>query len=90
MLYRPALSKTSRLSSVRMFEILYRLLLIRCIYVSVTKSTCPAFSAWLNTVSIRPLKVTGKAIVLCSMALPSKLCAALLYIVSSGGNSIRS
>ena len=43
----------------------------------MTKPTCPAFSAWLNTGSIRPLKVTGKAIMLCSMALPSKLCAAL-------------
>ena len=43
----------------------------------MTKPTCPAFSARLNTGSIRPLKVTGKAIMLCSMALPSKLCAAL-------------
>ena len=50
---------------------------IHCIYVSVTKPTYPAFSAWLNTGSIRPLKVTGKAIMLCSMALPWKLCAAL-------------
>ena len=32
---------------------------------------------WLNTGSVRSLKVTGKAIMLCSMALPSKLCAAL-------------
>ena len=55
----------------------YRVLLIHCIYVSVTKPTCPAFSAWLNTGSISPLKVTGKAIMLCSMAFPSKLCAAL-------------
>ena len=47
------------------------------IYVSVTKPSCPAFSAWLNAGSIRSLKVTGKAIMLCSMALPSKLCAAL-------------
>ena len=77
LLDRPALNKTSRLSSARMFIRLYRLLLIHCIYVSVTKPTCPAFSAWLNTGSIRPLKVTGKAIMLCSMALPSKLCAAL-------------
>ena len=77
MLHRPVLKKTSRLFSARMFVRLYRLLLIHCIYVSVTKPTCPAFSAWLNTCSIRPLKVTGKAIMLCSMALPSKLCAAL-------------
>ena len=70
-------NKTSRLSSVRMFVRLYRLLFIQCIYVSVTKPTYPAFSAWLNTGSIRPLKVTGKAIMVCSMALPSKLCAAL-------------
>ena len=73
LLQRPVLKKTSRLSSARMFVRLYRLLLIHCI----DKTTCPAFSAWLNTGSIRPLKVTGKAIMLCSMALPSKLCAAL-------------
>ena len=60
-----------------MFVRLYSLLLIRCIYVSVTKPTCTAFSAWLNTGQIRSLKVTGKAIMLCSMALPSKFCAAL-------------
>ena len=77
LLHSPALNKTSRLSTARMFVILYRLLLIHCKYASVTKPTCPAFSAWLNTGSIRPLKVTGKAIKLCSMALPSKLCAAL-------------
>ena len=76
-MHRPALNKTSKLSSARMFVRLYRLLLIHCIYVSVTKPTCPVFSAWLNTGSNRPLKVTGKAIILCSMALPSKLCAAL-------------
>ena len=66
----PVLNKTPRLSSARMFVRLYRLLIIHCIYVSVTKPTCPAFS-------IRFLKVTGKAILLYSMALPSKLCAAL-------------
>ena len=60
-----------------MFVRLYRLLLIHCINVLVTEPTCPAFSAWLNTGSVRSLKVTGKAIMLCSMALPSKLCAAL-------------
>ena len=76
-MHTPVLNKTPRLSSARMFVRLYRLLLIHCIYVSVTKPTCPAFSAWLNTGSIRSLKVTGKAIMLCSMALPSKLCAAL-------------
>ena len=44
----------------------------------MTKPTCPAFSAWLNIGAIRSLKVTGKAIMLCSnMALTSKLCAAL-------------
>ena len=46
-------------------------------YVPGTKPTRPAFSAWLNTGSIRSLKVPGKAIMLCSMALPSNLCAAL-------------
>ena len=77
LLHRPVLNKTSRLSSARMFVRLYRLLLIHGIYVSVKKPTCPAFNAWLNTGSIRPLKLTGKASMLCSMALPSKLCAAL-------------
>ena len=77
LLHRPVLNKTSRLSSARMFVRLYRLLLIHCIYISVTKPTCPAFSAWLNTGSIRHLKVTGKADMLVGMALPSKLCAAL-------------
>ena len=77
LLHTPMLNKTPRLSSARMFVRLYRMMLIYCIYVSVTKPTCPAFSAWLNTGSIRSLKVTGKAIMLCSMALPSKLCTAL-------------
>ena len=77
LLHTPVLNKTPRLSSARMFVRRYRLLLIHCIYVSVTKPTCPAFSAWLNTGSIKSLKVTGKAIMLCSMTLPSKLCAAL-------------
>ena len=77
LLHRPMLNKTSRLSSARMFVRLYRLLLIHCIYVSVTKPTSHAFSAWLNTGSIRSLMVTGKAIMLCSTVLPSKLCAAL-------------
>ena len=77
LLHTPLLNKTPRLSSARTFVRLYRLLLIHCIYVSVTKPTCPAFSAWLNTGAIRSLKVTGK--LLCSVvtALPSKLCTAL-------------
>ena len=77
LLHTPVLNKTHRLSSARMFIRLYRLLLIHCIYVSATKPTCPAFSAWLNTGSIRSLKVTGKATMLCIMTLQSKLCAAL-------------
>ena len=76
LLHRPVLKKTSRLSSARMF-VRRRLLLIHCVYVSVTESTCSAFSAWLNTGSIRPLKLTGKAIMLYIMTLQSKLCAAL-------------
>ena len=64
LLQTPVLNKTPRLSSVRMFVRLYRLLLIHCIYVSVTKPACPAFSAWLNTGSLRSLKVTEKAIML--------------------------
>ena len=57
LLHSPLLNKTPRLSSARMFVRLYRLLLLHCIYVSVTKSTCPAFSAWLNTGAIRSMKV---------------------------------
>ena len=60
-----------------MFVRLYRLLIIDCIYVSVKKPACTSFSARLNTGSIRPLNVKGKAIMLCSMTIPSKLCAAL-------------
>ena len=77
LLYTPLLNKTPRLHSARMFVRLYRLLLIHCIYVSVTKSTCLAFNAWLNTETIRSMKLTGKAIMLCSTALTSRLCAAL-------------
>ena len=77
LLHTTVLNKTPRLSSARMDVRLYRLLLIHCNYVSVTKPTCSAFSAWLNNGSIRSLKVTRKAIMLCSMALPSKLCEAL-------------
>ena len=106
LLHKPVLDKPPRLSSVRIFLRLYRQLLIHCLYVSVTKPTCPVFSACLNTGSIRSLKMTGKAIMLCSMALPSKLCAALhgqfnvgsmcdciheeAWTCSFGGNSIRS
>ena len=77
LLHTPVMNKAPRLSSARMFVRLYRLLLMRCIYVSVTKPTCPAFSTWLNTGSIRSLKMTGKAIMLYSMVLPLKLCTAL-------------
>ena len=66
LLHTPLLNKTPRLSSARMFVRLYRLLLLHCIYVSVTKPTCPALSAWLNTGAIRSMKVTGKAVMLCS------------------------
>ena len=77
-LYAPVLNKTSRLSSARIFVRLYRLLLIHCIYVSVTKPTGSTFRVWLNSAWFHQiLEVTGKAIMLCSMALPSKLCAAL-------------
>ena len=77
LLHTPLLNKTPRLSSASMFVRLYRQLLIHCIYVSVTKPTCPAFSAWLNTGAIRSMKVIGKAIMLCSTALTSTLFAAL-------------
>ena len=73
LLHTPLLNKTPRLSSARTFVRLFRLLLIHCIYVSVTKPTCPALSAWLNTGAIRSLKVTGKAIMLCSYGITIKV-----------------
>ena len=73
LLHTPLLNKTPRLFSARTFVCLYRLLLIHCIYVSVTKPTCPALSAWLNTGAIRSLKVTGKDIRLCSYSITIKV-----------------
>ena len=73
LLHTPWLIKIPRLSSARTFVRLYRLLLIHCIYVSVTKPACPAFGAWLNTSAIRSLKVTGKAIMLCSYGITIKI-----------------
>ena len=77
LLHTPLLNKTPRLSSARMFVRLNRLLLLHCIYVSVTKPTCPAFSAWLNTGASDPWRWHEK--LLCSVvtALTSTLCAAL-------------
>ena len=105
LLHSPLLNKTPRLSSARTFVWLYRVLLIHCIYVSVTKPTCPAFSAWLNTGAIRSLKMTGKVIMLCSYAITIVMCSTTWQIqcwfnvwlhamrkfglVSFGGNSIR-
>ena len=66
LLHIPLVNKSPSLSSARMFVRLYRLLLILCIYVPVTKPTCPAFSALMNTGAIRSMKVTGNAIMLCS------------------------
>ena len=73
-LHRPVLNKTSRLSSARMFVRLYRLVLIHCIYVSVTKPTCTAFSSLFVCWFHQTLEGDRKS---CSMALPSKLCAVL-------------
>ena len=53
------------------------LYIVYTMYVSMTKPACHAFSAWLNTGYSWSLKVTGKAIMLCSMTLRSKFCAAL-------------
>ena len=69
LLHIPLLNKTPRLSSARMFVRLYRLLFIHCIYVSVTKTNMSCLSAWLNTGAIRSMKVTGKAIILCSYSI---------------------
>ena len=47
-------------------------------YVSVTKPTGPTFRAWLYSAWFHQiLEGDKKSIMLCSMALPSKLCAAL-------------
>ena len=102
LLHTPLLNKTPRLSSARMFVRLDRLLLIHCIYVSVTKPTCPAFSAWMNAVTITSMKVTEKAVMLCSYSININVMANLMLVnvwlqamlkfglVSFGGNSIRS
>ena len=79
LLHTPLLNKTPRLSSARTFVRLYRLLLIHCIYVSVTKPICPAFSARLNTGAIRFLKVTGKAIMLCSYDINMKVVCSTIW-----------
>ena len=55
------LNKTPKLSSARMCVRLYRLLLVDCIYVSVTNPVWLAFSAWLNNGSVSSLKMTGKS-----------------------------
>ena len=74
LLHTPLLNKTPRLSSTRTCVRLYRLLLIHCIIcISDKKPTCPVFSAWLNTGSIRALKVTGKAIMLSSKGITIKV-----------------
>ena len=70
-----------RLSSARMFVRLYKLLLIHCIYVSVTKPTRPAFSAWLNTGAIRSMKVTGKAIMLCSYGININVMCSTTWLI---------
>ena len=80
LLHTPLLNKTPRLLSARMFVRLYRLLLIHCIYVLVTKPTCPAFSTWMNTGAIRSMKVTGKAIMLCSYGININVMANLMLV----------
>ena len=60
LLHTPLLNKKPTLSSARMFVRLYRLLLIHCIYVSVTKPARPC---------LRSMKVTGKAFMLCSYSI---------------------
>ena len=80
LLHTPLLNKTPRLSSIRMFVRIYRLMLIHCIYVSVTTPTCPAFSAWLNTGAIRSMKVTGKAVMLCSYGYNINVMANLMLV----------
>ena len=87
LLHTPLLKKTPRLSSERMFVRLYRLLLIHCIYVSVTKPTCPAFSAWNNTGAIRSMKVTGKAINSHQFFLPNQNLAKSHHLSSGAKDS---
>ena len=80
LLHTPLLNKTPRLLSARMFVRLYRLLLIHCIYVSATKPTCPAFSAWMNAGTIRSIKVSGKAVMLCSYGININVMANLMLV----------
>ena len=77
LLHTTLLNKTPRLSSVRTFVRLNRLLLIHCIYVSLTKPTCSALvPGWILLPSDH---WRWQEQLLCSVvtALPSKLCAAL-------------
>ena len=77
LLHTPLLNKTPRLSSAKMFVRLYRLLLIHCIYVSVTNEhTLPLVPGWILVPS-DPWRWQKK--LLCSVvtALISTLCAAL-------------
>ena len=79
-LHAPVLNKTSRLSSARIFVRLYIIdcyLYIVYMYQWQNQQVLPFVPGWIVPGSIRSLKVTRKAIMLCSMALPSKLCAAL-------------
>ena len=77
LLHTPLLNKTPRLSSVRMFVRLNRLLLIHCIYVSVTNQhALPLVPGWILVPS-DPWMWQEK--LLCSVvtALTSTICAAL-------------
>ena len=80
LLHTPLLNKTPRLSSTRMFVRLYRLLLIHCIYVSVTKPAYHASSAWMNAGTIRSMKVTGKAFMLCSYGININVMVNLMLV----------
>ena len=67
-----------------MFVRLFRLLLIHCIYVSVTKPTCSAFGDWLKTASACSTKVTGIAVKLYSMTIQSMILSALDGLSNAG------
>ena len=78
LLHTPVLNKTPRLSSARMFLRLYRLLAAYTLYICIcNKTNMPCLKSLVEYWFHRSLKVTGKAIMLCSMAFPSKLCSAL-------------
>ena len=85
LLQAPVLNKTPRLSSARMFVRLIDCCL--CMYICISnKTTRTTFHARLDTGSIRSLKATRKAIMLCSMACHQRYIAHYVHSKSNNGS----